>query len=150
MVLVCFVACLLWGDVVGQNVLLTHVCFMQKSEGTLANLRSIFSRSQPKQGKIIESTEASGTTSLEATQTEEPDESDEIRDLQAERTQLMGREDYYKCLSRSFEQQLQHAVQLYQQSQTLLIQLEQETSIRDEKTKKALQVTSTCLSFISK
>ena len=112
---------------------------MQKPEGTLANLRSMFSRSRAKQDKTTESTaeEASTTTSLEAPQT---DEHNEIRDLQAERTQILGREDYYKCLSQNFEQQLQHAVQLYQQSQTLLIQLEQETSIRDEKTKKSLHV----------
>ena len=110
---------------------------MQKPEGTLASLRSMFSRSRAKQDKTESTEEVSTTTSLEAPQT---DEHNEIRDLQAERTQLLGREDYYKCLSQNFEQQLQHAVQLYQQSQTLLIQLEQETSIRDEKTKKSLQV----------
>jgi hypothetical protein len=110
--------------------------FTQKPRGTLSHLRRIFSKSQTKHDETL-SIEPSGTTSSEVAHTEELDE---CEDCQAERTQLLGREDYYKCLSQNFEQQLQHAVQLYQQSQTLLIQLEQETSIQEEKSKKMLQV----------
>ena len=90
--------------------------------------------------KTVVSAEAATTPLSEENTAEAMARSDEIHELQAEKTQLMGRADYYKCLSQQFEHQLQHAVQLYQQSQTQLIQLEQNVSIRNEEVDKTIRV----------
>ena len=103
-----------------------------------------------KEDKTVVSTEAATAPLSEANTAEAMARNDEIRELQAEKIQLMGKADYYKCLSQQFEQQLQHAVQLYQQSQTQLIQLEQDTSIRREEADKTLQVSTfyKCISMV--
>ena len=90
--------------------------------------------------KTVVKAEAATTPLSEENTAEAMARSDEIHELQAEKTQLMGRADYYKCLSQQFEHQLQHAVQLYQQSQIQLIQLEQNVSIRNEEVDKTIRV----------
>ena len=47
-------------------------------------------------------------------------------------TQLQGKCEYYQSLSEQFQQQLQHAVQLYQQSKSEVIQCTQEKLVTEQ------------------